>query len=353
MKLGLLKLGLLVGLCGGCSGEDGRSPEPAREAAFASAWAEFLPPEQIEAAFPLLGRHQVAVNLAWPVAQLSDPALTTLVKRASAAGVEIRPWLLLSEADGYWPGSTNAPVFASAARSLMDVWEKNGLAPTTFVVDMEMSKDRVDQLDALWRKDDVLGVVELMKSGVDPARYASATEQYATLVEEAQSRGWRVHLTTLPQVLDDYADGDDGLRQALGIPVEGIGWDVVTFQAYRTLFGDMLGGDTPPTAYFVHSYGKDARKLFGDKAGLDVGMVGEGVTPASTYASGSELAADLAAAAAAGIPRALLNVYNLDGVLARTPVEQWLGEPTELGAPDQDAATVSIRKNATILDGLL
>jgi hypothetical protein len=218
---------------------------------------------------------------------------------------------------------------------------------------MELRKDRADQLTALLSADDVLGAVELLKAGVDAPRYAAATQHYATLVQEAKTRGWKVHLTTLPQVLDDYADGDDALRQAFGIPVEGIEWDWVTFQAYRTLFGDLLGGETPPTSYFVYSYGKDAQARFGANAGLDVGMVGHGVSPSSTYASGSDLAADLAAAAAAGIPRASLNVYNLDGVLSRAPSEQWLAGPTDSAPPAEDAATLDIRKNAAILDGVL
>jgi len=355
MKLGLIKLGLLAVAMGGCSegGEAASGPEPVEEAAFASAWSEFLTPAEVDGALPLLASRGVAVNLAWPSSSLSDPARLALVESARDAGVEIRPWLLLPEADGYWPGSANAAVFAKSARGLMDLWAQHDLSPTTLIVDMEMEKGRVDQLDVLWSKQDVLGAVQLLKSGVDRDRYSAATAEYAELVSEAKSRGWRVHLTTLPQVLDDYADGDDGLRQAFGIPVEGIAWDTVTFQAYRTLFGEMLGGDTPPTEFFVYSYGKDARKLFGESAGLDVGMVGAGVSPSATYASGAELSADLAAAAAAGVPRAALNVYNLDGMLAREPVEQWLELPASSGPPSEEPATLEIRKTVATLDGVL
>lgn len=353
MKLGSLKLGLLVVLLSGCAGEDATEPVTKSPAGFSAAWAEFLPPAEIEAALPLLARHDLAVNAAWPSASLESPELLALAERAAERGVELRPWLLLPESDGYWPGSSNAPVFAKAARGLMDAWQARGLAPTTLVVDMELEKSRADELTKLLSLDDVLGAIDLLKGGMDATRYASATAEYAALVKEAKSRGWTVHLTTLPQVIDDYADGDDSLRQAFGIPVEGIEWDYVTFQAYRTLFGDLLGKGAPPTSYFVYAYGKDAQKHFGERAGLDVGMVGHGVTPSPTYAEGSDLASDLSAAAAAGIPRASLNVYNLDGVLSRAPAEQWLAAPEPGAPPPEDAATLAIRKDVGILDGVL
>ncbi|MFO0564494.1 MAG: hypothetical protein U0263_02470 [Polyangiaceae bacterium] len=352
MKVAWIELGLMVGLASGCAAEE-QAPVGRKPAGFGAAWAEFMAPADIESALPLLASHDVAVNVAWPSESLESEERMTLARRAEEQGVEVRPWLLLPEADGYWPGSTNASLFSASARALMDRWQAEGLAPTTLVVDMELEKGRADELTAHLTAHDVLAAVGLLKSGIDPTRYAEATEEYATLVSEAKGRGWKVHLTTLPQVVDDYADGDDSLRQAFGIPVEGIDWDRVTFQAYRTLFGDLLGKGQPPTSYFVYAYAVDAQKHFGSRAGLDVGMVGHGVTPASTYAQGADLLSDLGAAASAGVPRELLDVYNLDGVVSRAPAEQWLTAPQPGQPPPEDDVTLAIRNDVALLDGVL
>jgi hypothetical protein len=351
----LLVAMIAVALPAACTDADPRVEQRAR---FGAAWAEFVEPHEIEAALPLLSAHELAVNVAWPAANLGRPDLIALAKRAEAEAVELRPWLLLDESDGYWPGSSNAQKFASAARELIEVWEQNQLSPTALIVDMEMRKDRADAVAELLGGDspDLLGAVDLLRAGIDPVQYAEATLEYRRLSEALRARGWRVHLTTLPQVLDDYADGDDGVRQALGIPLDGIVWDRVTFQAYRTLFGDLLGGtgDAPrPSSYFVYSYALDARLQFGALAGLDVGMVGHGVSPSSTYLNGAELGADVAAALAAGIPRAAINVYNLDGMLSRPPTDAWLVAAERIEPPAEDAASVSIRNIAKLLDQAL
>ncbi len=352
------KAGVIVGALWliGCGSPDDKGSEsaPVVPAGFGSTWAEFLTPAALTDALPLLHAHSVTANVAWPAAKEQWSERLDLAEAAEARGVQVDPWLLLDDADGYWPGSTNALSFRDSAVALMDAWSARGLQPTTLIVDMELRKDRADELSSLLGSEtsDLPGVVELLRSGVDEKGYAEATSIYRDLVDEAHDRGFRVHLTTLPQVLDDYADGDDDLRQAFGIPVEGIEWDSVSFQAYRTLFGDLLGASALPSAYFVYSYGRDAMTRFGERAGLDVGLVGEGVTASSTYGSGADLAADLGAARAAGVPRDRVVVYNLDGILERTPTEQWLEDPAgEL--PAQDEATVSIRGQVALLDSIL
>jgi hypothetical protein len=126
----------------------------------------------------------------------------------------------------------------------------------------------------------------------------------------------------------------------------------MSFQAYRTLFGDLLGGQ--PSSYFVFAYGVEARALFGERAGLDIGLVGQGVTESSVYANGADLAADLSATRAAGIPRERVFVYNLDGILGRAPSEQWwVMSGIDAVPPLEDEATVSIRTKVNVLDQVL
>jgi hypothetical protein len=352
-----LAFGLAATGCGSDAAVDS-SPAPTAPAGFGAAWAEFLSPAEAQAALPDLAHREVALNLAWPRDQFDDPVRLALAKKAAARGVSLRPWLLLAEADGYWPGASNAEVFSEAARKLMTAWEGAGLAPTVLVVDMEMRFDRSNEMNDLLTAEtpDLIGLVTFLREGVDRATYTAATKQYSALVDEAHQRGWQVHLTTLPQVLDDFADDDDDLRQAFGIPLAGVAWDVVSFQAYRTLFGDLLAspGAAKPTAFFVYDYARDAVDRFGPRAGLDIGMVGAGVTPSGIYQGPAELHQDVEAARAAGIPTPQLAVYNLDGMLSRAPAAAWFESTTPNAVPPAaDATTEQLRANVNLLDRAL
>jgi hypothetical protein len=296
----------------------------------------------------------VALHLAWPVARLEDPVLLDLAAAAQAAGVVIRPWLLLDDADGYWPGSTNADVFATAARRLMAAWTAQDLEPTGLIIDMEMRIERTRELETLigGEMPDIAGLLTFLAGAVDREEFAAATAVYAALADDAHSGGWQVILTTLPMLLDDRADGDDSIAQALGIPVDGIDWDRMTFQVYRTLLGRFSIGDgSPLTSFVVYDYARSALELYGDRAGMDLGLVGTGVSGSPVYADADGLRADVEAALAAGIPADRIHVYNLDGMLDRSPTAAWFEPPpTPATAPPEGSGTVSLRGTITALD---
>jgi len=130
-----------------------------------------------------------------------------------------------------------------------------------------------------------------------------------------------VHAVTTPMVLDDLAVGKGRLQSALGIPVDGVDWDEVTFMAYRTEFmrlAGRMGGD------IVHRYARDAHRHFGDRAGLDLGVIG---TPgfgsqSLGYTDPQDLATDIQAARMGGVGR--LNVFSLDGMLEQGGLDRWM-----------------------------
>lgn len=306
-------------------------------------------------ALPLLYEHGLALHMAWN-APGDARELYDLARSGEREGVPVRPWILLEEADGYWPGSTNAEAFAALARAVMDRWDAEGLAPTTLLVDMEMHRERADQLQAMLEQDglDLPKFIAFFQEGVDRDQFAAATQTYAALADEAHERGWKVLCTTLPNVLDDYGDGDDSLRQALGIPVEGIDFDVITFQAYTTLFSGLFASildGKELTSYMVYSYAQTAIEQFGSRAGLDIGTTGTGVSDSPVYPSPTELRADLEAGAAAGIPPDRINVFSLGGILDRPEPDAWLQPLTESpAAPPEDEGTASIRSLIATLD---
>lgn len=325
-----------------------------RPAGFGVVSSEFTSPTEVEASLPLLATHGVGFVLDWPSTDVGSHERLALVRKANALGIEVRPWLLLPRDQGYWPNATNARAYDVSARQLIDTWLAAGLAPSTLVVDMELPLARAEQLAALILAGDTEGVTRFLKAGIDRAQYAEASRIYRDLVVHAHARGFRVELSTLMQVLDDYLDGDDGLRQALNIPVAGIAWDTYSFQLYRTLNPLVMPASVPPaSSYFVFDYAVLARTLFGSRAGVGLGVTdpGELAPDAPSYTNPAQLRDDVDAAALAGIDRRNVGVYNLRGITRRASPASWFVPRSLVTLPPlPDAATLLTRFNTVRLD---
>ncbi|MFN3198285.1 MAG: hypothetical protein ACE366_07675 [Bradymonadia bacterium] len=300
--------------------------------AFGALWAEDIDLSDLQFALPALARHGLAVHLAWHAGS-DDADRLALAAEAATYGVPVRPWLLLPPEEGYWAGAENAAVFADTARRLFDRWCGAGLAPGLWVVDMEPPRHRVEALDAAL-KDGIRRWPAMWRQLRDEASVDLSTPArvYADLVDEATRLGFSTWLTTLPMVADDFAAGTDTYQRWLGLPVNGSPWSVVSLQVYRTMFDDSLPWGLKQMGVgpgIVARYGRLVRAAFGDRGGLDLGLVGGGVIEDSgRYSAPKDLGADLAAAHGVGVPANQISVFSLEGVLERGPVEGWLAPPT-------------------------
>jgi len=332
-----------------------KRPTPG-EAPFGYVSAEFMPVSEVDATLPMLAAHRVDLALAWPLVETAAERAERfqLVRHAAELGVSIRPWVLLPEADGYWPGATNAELFDREARRFVEEWLEAELAPSMLLVDMEMTLERTKKYVELVGAQDVDGAIDLLRGGVDRARYSAATRTYKELVDFLHERGFRAEISTLSSVLDDYEDGDDGIRQGFSIPIEGIDWDLYTFQVYRTLGEYGLG--VRPTSYYVQDYARRARARFGDRAGVIVGMTDAGdIAPdAPVYDSPGEALSDAHVALRTGIAREFVGLYQLRGITRRTPSERWFdGSSSAPALLLPDLGPFLLRTSATVLDSAL
>lgn len=325
-------------------------------AGFSHVSAEFMTTAEVDAQLETLARAHVDVTLAWPLSDFDDAERWKLVRRAHELGIQVHPWPLLPMEKGYWANSVNAADIDQGVREILAAWEREKLPPARLVIDMEPPVDRALAL-AKATVETPTEVIGLMKKNVDRAQYAQATQTYKAMVAFAQARGWKVEVSTLPDALADYVDGDDDIRQALNIPLDDIPWDVVTIQAYRTLakhFTPSIVGD--PTDYYVFEMGERARKVFGSRAGLIIGLTDPGdVQPETpTYESPAALQKDLNAAVAAGFARDSIGLYALRGLVRKPPPASWLlRADSSPSNPSVDATSVAILGAAASLDTLL
>jgi len=316
---------LLLASCGGAA-----APPPGQRPL--AVWSEFLGDEEVRAQLPLCAAEGVDLYLAIPSVRVGDAALAALVRAAAAQGVGVRAWLLLPEADGYWPNEHNVSALRSAALALADWRDAEHLPLDWIVLDMEMALPRNREVQRIVEMDGAIAAVDAIKAGRDPAAFADARVAYAALVDELHGRGLEVMAVTIPMVLDDADDGDDDIQDEFDVPITGIAWDEVSFMAYQSLLADFSG--SWHGADVIESYGRSAVAQFGPRAALALGIVGSaGIAPvAMPYPDAATLLADHAAARAAGIER--VSIYSLDGLVQQASPDEWLDAQIAPRVPD-------------------
>ncbi|MDB4989719.1 MAG: hypothetical protein JWN04_4897 [Myxococcaceae bacterium] len=275
--------------------------------------------DELSAALPLLQEARVSLVMIVQAIKLQTPAameqVFSLVEDAARRGLEVRPVPVLNGDDGYYPNATNIAAFAPLVRNLVAQWKARGLVPTTMVIDMEPPKELTTALAS----------GDLTRAApaehVDRSRYAAAVTGYAALADELHRAGWKIAVTTQAQLLADYDDGDDDLRQYFNVVLDGVPWDQLDFQLYRSAYEGLADG---LDSYFVYYAAQRAAAQYpGIKVGLGLGLTHPGPVFPDTPTEGSQaLRADLEAAVSAGVPRELITVYNLKGVLLGPPVCQ-------------------------------
>ncbi len=346
----LLAAVLLVG-CGG-------DPEPgvAGTAVGVAVYSEFLPFAEVEAALPDLADAGVGLRLAVAAAEVADgeaEALASVLRAAEAEGVEVGIWLLLADEDGYWPGETNVGPFGEAVTALLDWLDAEGLAADAVVFDLEPDRAYSEEILGATSAGELGALVDLLGMHVDAGAHAAARRGFQDIVDEVHASGRRALAVTYPQVLDDGNDGDLDLEDAFDIPVDGVGWDEVSFMVYQSVYEPIAGEWVGPD--LVYTYAETAVERFGDRATVALGIVGQAgvfMEDAVPYADPAMLADDVAAAAAAGARR--VEVYSLDGALAEGGVAPWLAlSPVTEAVPEPSTTTGIVRSFFAGVDSAL
>jgi hypothetical protein len=297
----------------------------------------------------LAGR-DIALVLHWKAENIDDPARWDVVHDAVSRGIPVQPWLTLPESLGYFPNATNYSTWITHAQYLMFLWRSRGLPSTSFVVDMEMSKSKLHRFQELTAAGDPFAVARFLNGNINRSQFAAATTAYRGFVDYAHLLGFKVTVTTLLPLLEDYGDGDDFIRQGFNSPIDGIAWDEVSFQVHRTLYG----ASYPLTSYMVYEYGRLARNRFGARAGLGLGLTHPGIdvgNQAIVYSSGHQLRLDAQAAKAAGFSPSRVGVYSFLGIYRSDDVGQWFQVPGS-SRPLPDFGTGLLRASIQALDSL-
>lgn len=318
-------------------------------------WVELMEADAVAAALPSLRRLGPTLGLALPSRELGNERWARLTRLAADEGIAVRAWPLLPVEHGYWPNRRNLQRYAELVQQVL-AWrrDRGGPALSGVSFDLEPGWEYSEALRAAQKRDPARWL-SLLRERRNPRSFGEARRALARLAGAVQSAGLVAHAVTYPLVLDQ-PEGSFALEDALDIPVSGLDWDEVSFMVYATAFAQQTGRWLGPS--LVASYAASASERFGERAGLDLGVVGEpglGLDAGHRYPSPEALAVDAAAALAEGIAPERLRVYGLAGVLEQGGPERWMAPLTELTprrpAPSRstDGLRATVRALATHL----
>jgi hypothetical protein len=186
---------------------------------------------------------------------------------------------------------------------------------------MELDLQTSNTLAELLKNEDYCGAAALLLNNQDPESFAQAAGKYTDMVSTLHGRGFKVMVVTFPMVLDDLvADSDNSIQDLLNIPVAPVPWDELSFMTYTTTFATMAHAEITP--YLPYTYGLDAVRFYGDKAALDLGVIGNvGMVEEEGITDIQEMRAQVGAAKEAGLTK--IHAYSLDGILTLEKQDQW------------------------------
>lgn len=285
-----------------------------------AVWAEFMPYSWVRADLPRLAAAGLQLNLAIQMAHWNSPALQSLLHAAEAEGVPVGAWLLLDDAQGYWPNAENAEIFCQHVQQFVDWLAGQQLQVHEIIVDMEtplalsrLLKGRLLQgLQLEYRR---------WRSPRTHHRFWQSVECFQELVHGLHAQGLRVQVVSYPMIVHDALAGDTALQEFLQIPVTPVNWDEISLMVYRSSFQDFLPFRI--SSGMVYRYLESARRALDTPISAALGVVGTlGKLSESGFSNPDEIAADIRAAQAAQALR--IQLFSLDGMHQLGAPQDWL-----------------------------
>lgn len=267
-------------------------------------WCETLPFGELAPLVPVVARAGVDLLLAVRPPQLE--VVGDAVRRFRDAGVFVALWPMLDDHDGRWASTTTSARFIELADELR--------ARVPFADELAIDLEPPIATLARW------------KAG-RPARphrrpsYAAARAQLAAAVAR-WSATTRVTTAILPFLA--LEGRGEWMQRLIGTPVSELAVARHSVMAYTTLFEGWSRGlvDRRRAEAMLAGCARLARARYGARAALSLGTVGPGAFgDEPSYRDPGELARDVAIARAAGIDE--LSIFELGGIVRRTPVEPW------------------------------
>jgi hypothetical protein len=312
-------------------------------------YSEFLDYEDVEQRLATLATHRTELYLAIRPDDVESGALESVLLAARRHGVPVRAWLLLDDADGYWPGEHNLAAFDAHVRAFWRWNRRAHLGVEWVLVDMEPSLAISNQLAEALASGDLSAAIPVLLANRDGAAFARAQTDWRAAVDAWHDEGMLVAAVGLPYVLDDFGDDDADIQDMFDSPIDGADWDEIGFLVYQNLYGMP---DARLGAPLVFDYARTTALRYGARGAIALGTIGSvgKNTDSIGYEDRDALEADLDAAASAGVKK--FHLFSLDGMEREGGVGEWIGGlAITPAAPPASDAVAAARAMVALLDG--
>jgi len=180
----------------------------------------------------------VSISLAVHESQLSvdNSSAINYTRRFNSSGISVDAWLLLKEADGYWPNDLNALQFFSLYNESFRDWRTNySLQYRNLVIDAESLHFSTFQL--------ALQEIITIPFTYWSNQHGAAIEIYNQLISTVKNDSLGIGITSYQFVIpEDLYDGDDSLQRILDISYyPPYGFDFYSIMGYSQGVGSEYG----------------------------------------------------------------------------------------------------------------
>lgn len=309
-----------------------------------------FPFKKVQRYLPLFQEKGVGLYLQIDESDLESPDLKTVLKDAQNKEIKTTIWPLLPIDDGPWANEMNYEKFGKLLDKVTNWLEKEQLHPEWIVINMENSDAQMKFIRKCFHQQHYDKLINLLLSNIDPEHFAKAVQAYKEIVKGLQKKGYKVMITTYPFLLDDFKDKDPDIQDLTNVPIAGIPWDAFTFTTYRTAYSGDFGVKFTP--FIVFEYARLAKKYFGKKARISLGIIGSS-SHGFGFESPADLAKDIAAAKAIGIDE--VDLFHLKGMVNEGGPFAWIDSAINVmpEMPEPDLKVVAARGFVLILDEFL
>lgn len=299
-------------------------------------WCEFEPYDSVRRHLPVLAERKVALYLHVGPDDIGRANLLRLLREADVRGVEVFAWLLLPYDQHLYVGEWTIGATRKLALDFAAWANRERLGVRWIIFDCEPAPQIGKEMYEQVRQVSPRGLAAYLRDQKDPTHFAESAQKLNALIEELHGQGYRVMGSCNRVILDGLRYGNVTWQDAFNIPFSMVNWDRASFISYRY---------TASRRYYlamVRRYSTLAVRYFGDRAGIDVGLIGDnrripenlkrmelfgGGTHFMSYLDGiqstREMSAVIATAREAGIR--YVNLYSLDGALrSKSSVSEWL-----------------------------
>ncbi len=266
----IIGAGLVLALApaGVAADPQGRSPAPGPALERLAIWCEFMPYADVARELPALAKYGCDLILHVERESFADPDFAPLLRAAARAGVGVDAWLLLPYQEHLYVGQASVAATRELARTAADYFGRERLAVRAFTFDCEPSPLLGRELFAAVRAKSPRRLARTLRDQMDVAAFRRDAAELNALAAELRGRGYAVDGAANRAFLDAQARGNVALEDALNAPVSAVEWDALSFITYRYKASHLS------YLAMLNRYAALARRLYGPRAALDVGLIG-------------------------------------------------------------------------------